>query len=92
MIVGIDINRDEFRQPLTDIAGDGSPAFSPDGRFIAVSPDGSRIAFLTDRTDSWEVWVMTADGSNRQPLFSDEINDQLEITYNFVDEKTLSWR
>jgi hypothetical protein len=56
------------------------------------SPDGSQIAFLTDRTGRWEIWVMNADGSNQRPLFSDEINNQLQITYNFVDERMLSWR
>jgi dipeptidyl aminopeptidase/acylaminoacyl peptidase len=64
------------------------------------SPDGSQIAFLTDRTGRWEIWVMNAEcasppegcGSNQRPLFSDEINDQLQITYNFMDERMLSWR
>jgi uncharacterized protein YgiM (DUF1202 family) len=58
----------------------------------AWSPDGSRVAFLTDRNGRWEVWVMNADGSSAQPLFSDEINDQLDITYDFVDERVMSWR
>ncbi len=139
-LLAIDVNRDDFRQPLTTVRGDGSPVLSPDGRFIVVttdvqggydifrmnadgsgrvrltetplwvplqpdgegqqwrnvapvwSPDGSRIAFLTNRTDRWEIWLMNADGSNPQPMFSEEINTQLNITYNFVDERVLSWR
>jgi uncharacterized protein YgiM (DUF1202 family) len=58
----------------------------------AWSPDGSRIAFLTDRSGQWEIWVVNADGSDPQPLFSNAINDQLDITYDFVDERVLSWR
>ena len=139
-LLAVDINREEFRQPLTDEIGDGSPVFSPDGRFLALStnvqgghdifrmnadgsgrvrltetplwvpiqpdsdgnqwnnvapvwsPDGSQIAFLTDRTDQWEIWIMNADGSNQHPLFSEEINSQLNINYEFVDERVLSWR
>jgi len=56
------------------------------------SPDGSQIAFLTDRTGRWEIWVMNADGFNQHPMFSDEVNDQLQISYDFVDERMLSWR
>jgi TolB protein len=58
----------------------------------AWSPDGSRIAFLTDRTGRWEVWVMTIDGHDPQPMFSEKINGQLNIQYNFVDERVISWR
>ncbi|MBN1221063.1 MAG: SH3 domain-containing protein [Anaerolineae bacterium] len=59
----------------------------------AWSPDGSQIAFLTDRTGRWEIWVMGADGSsNQRPMFSAVVNDQLDIQYNFVDERVLSWR
>ena len=37
-------------------ASDGIPAFSP---------DGSKIAFLSDRADGkWAIWVMDVDGSN----------------------------
>ena len=140
-LLELDVNRD-YRQSITAEINDGSPVFSPDGRYLAVtmgqqgggpgydiyrlnangtgrvrltqtplwvpvlpegeklwnnvspawSPDGSQIAFLTDRTGRWEIWIMHADGSDQQPMFSDEINDQLQITYNFVDERVLSWR
>jgi TolB protein len=139
-LLGIDANNPDFRQPLTDISTDGSPTFSPDGRFIALvsrgqdganifrtnpdgsgrvrltqtplwegitpdqssqpwnnvapawSPDGSRIAFLTDRTGRWEIWLMNADGSDQHAMFPDEINQQLTITYDFNDERVISWR
>lgn len=59
-----------------------APAWSPDGR----------IAFLTDRSGRWEIWLMDYDGSNQHPLFSDEVNDQLNLEYHFVDERVISWR
>jgi dipeptidyl aminopeptidase/acylaminoacyl peptidase len=58
----------------------------------AWSPDGRRIAFITDRTGRWEVWVMNADGSDQRPLFPPEIQAQLNIQYFGVDERVLSWR
>jgi hypothetical protein len=58
----------------------------------AWSPDGNQIAFLTDRTGRWEVWIMNADGSNQKPLFPAEVQDQIEISYESVDERVLSWK
>jgi dipeptidyl aminopeptidase/acylaminoacyl peptidase len=56
------------------------------------SPDGSQIAFLTDRTGPWEIWVMNADSSNQRPLFSPGILAGISLQYNSVDERVLSWR
>jgi Tol biopolymer transport system component len=32
------------------------------------SPDGSKLAFLSDRSGDWDVWVMNADGSGQRRL------------------------
>jgi uncharacterized protein YgiM (DUF1202 family) len=137
-LVQLDVNR-QMDWSLTDKKEDHTPAFSPDGHYIAVafnnngqydihrlnsdgsgrvaltktplwvvaepgtqkpwnnvspawSPDGSRIAFLTDRTGRWEIWVMNADGSDQHAMFPQAINDQLQFAVNFVDERMLSWR
>jgi Tol biopolymer transport system component len=58
----------------------------------AWSPDGSQIAYLTDRNGSWEIWVMAADGSNQRPLFPPGTLDGLRLHYYGVGERTLSWR
>jgi len=65
------------------------------------SPDGAQIAFLTDRTGQWEMWVMPApgaqaqvpaDGGNQRPLFPAGSLDGLTLGYSGVDERALSWR
>ena len=55
------------------------------------SPDSSEIAFLTDRTGRWEVWVMNLDGSNQRPMFSDDLQAQLAIRYDGNDARMLGW-
>jgi len=141
-LLATDVNQ-KSHQKLSENVDDGSPVFSPDGQFIALSagqpgggsqghdiyrlnadgsgrlrltdtplwaavqpdqhhawnnvapawsPDGSQIAFLTDRTGRWEVWVMNPDGSNPHAMFSQAVNDQLDISYSFVDERSISWQ
>jgi uncharacterized protein YraI len=57
----------------------------------AWSPDGSQIAFVTDRTGQWEIWVMNADGSNPHALFSSEVQAQLALDYQGMNERLLNW-
>jgi len=57
----------------------------------AWSPDGSQIAFMTDRTGKWELWIMNADGSNQRPMFPNGALDDLSFNYAGVDERMISW-
>jgi TolB protein len=45
--------------PITDHPGDTMPS---------ISPSGDRVAFMSDRTGRWEVYVMNIDGSGRRQL------------------------
>ncbi len=58
----------------------------------AWSPDGKQITFVTDRTGKWEIWVMNADGSSQRPLFTASTLKGINLQYNKVDERVLSWR
>jgi uncharacterized protein YraI len=58
----------------------------------AWSPDGSQIAFVTDRNGPWEIWVMNADGSGQHPLLPADTMAKLNLQYQGVDERVISWR
>jgi hypothetical protein len=68
-------------QPGGQMASSVSPAWSPDGQYIA---------FYTDRAGRWEIWVMKADGSAQAPMFGSEL-DGLMLEYAFGGERLLSW-
>jgi dipeptidyl aminopeptidase/acylaminoacyl peptidase len=122
---------------LTQDSGDYTPAFSPDGKKIAVayrqhdhweihvlnadgsgrvrltetpldvtlegkpawnnvaptwSPDGSKIAFLTDRSGRWEIWTMNADGSNQRALLPASARAKVALQHSTDDDRSVSWR
>ncbi len=58
-IYTIDLLTRKVTQLTTSKANDGLPIFSPNGEFIA---------FVSDRTGVWGLWVMNVDGSNQQLL------------------------
>jgi len=70
-----------------------SPMFEAPQNSVAPdwSPDGRRIAFLTDRQGSWEIWVMRADGSQQRPLFASGVLAGIEFQYEAQSEQVLDW-
>ena len=58
------------RKVLIDQILKGETSQSWNNAAPAWSPDGSQIAFITDRNGAYEIWVMDADGSNQHPLLS----------------------
>ncbi len=70
----------------------GEQPYSYNNAAPAWSPDGSQLAFLTDRTGRWEIWVMQADGSQQRPLLSADMLGDIALQYSGVDEQSLTWR
>jgi Tol biopolymer transport system component len=72
---------DTPNKPDGQVGNSVSPAWSPDGQYIA---------FLTDRTGKWEIWMMRANGSGQQPMFDTELAG-LRLDYSFIGERAISW-
>jgi uncharacterized protein YgiM (DUF1202 family) len=58
-LLAVDVNRAEYTQQLTDVVGDSSPVFSPDGRFLVVT---------TQLQNGYDIFRMNNDGSGRVRL------------------------
>jgi Tol biopolymer transport system component len=85
------INTEGFRTiASTDPAHQQNPHWN--NAAPAWSPDGTQIAFLTDRTGQWEIWVMSTDGSNQRPMFPGGALVGLTLNYAGVDERMISWQ
>ena len=85
------VNEEGFRT-MSRAQGDGQPNHNWNNAAPAWSPDGSQIAFVTDRTGQWEIWIMNADGSNQRPMFPNGALDGVDLNFAGVDERMLSWR
>ena len=54
--------------PITNTDTDTAPA---------ISPDGERVAFMSQREENWDIYVSDIDGSNLQRLTDDAAQDGL---------------
>ena len=77
---------------LTRLTDTGKKPNGEVGNSVAAawSPDGQYLAFLTDRTGKWEIWIMRANGSNQKPMFGSALAG-LPLQYSFVSERAISW-
>ncbi len=59
-----------YKMPLGARAGEPSPLIESDGdqRDLGVAPNGERIAFVSNRTGSKEIWIANSDGSDQTQL------------------------
>ncbi len=53
------------------------------------SPDGTLIAFVSDRDGAWGIWLMEPDGSNQRKLFTMDGGYTAE-GYDWTSER-ISW-
>ena len=51
---------------------------------------GRQVAFLTDRTGKWQMWVMNADGSNQRPLAPKTLSD-ITFQYDNNNDRMVDW-
>jgi TolB protein len=72
---------DTPKKPNGEVGNSAAPAWSPDGQYIA---------FLTDRTGRWEIWIMRPGGKGQRPMFDLEL-DGLPLEYAHVAERAISW-
>jgi hypothetical protein len=70
------------RQPNGTLGNSAAPAWSPDGQYLA---------FLTDRSGKWEIWLTQADGSGQKPMFKKGVLDGLALEYASEGERAISW-
>jgi Tol biopolymer transport system component len=68
-------------RPDGTVASSVSPAWSPDGNYIA---------FYTDRAGKWQIWIMRSNGSGQKAMFGSAL-DGLTLDYAFVSERAISW-
>jgi Tol biopolymer transport system component len=81
-------------QTVTRLTADGANSIQP-----TFSPDGSFVAFASDRTGHWDIYVMTADGQKPFQLtngLSHEVHpswspDGSRICYSAHNERSGQW-
>jgi TolB protein len=59
-VYAVNLDGTGLKRLTSNSANDGLPTWSPDGR---------SIAFVSNRSGAWAIWVMDASGDNQRKLF-----------------------
>jgi TolB protein len=86
-----DLTRTRLQADATSAASEKPSALWNDTA-PAWSPDGKKLAFLTDRTGRWELWTMNVDGSQQRSLLPSSAYSYIKFRYDNMDERMVSWR
>lgn len=87
-LYSVDITTSAVRRLTTDAADDGLPAWSPDGR---------HIAFVSNRSGEWGLWVMAANGNNQRLLTAlpGSVDGSVEFEPDYLNkgwvEEQIAW-
>ncbi len=85
---------DESRILLASTVGSGEPRVVAGGGAVSVgqprfSPDGRRLAYVSDATGWWNVWVADADGAHAHPVL-EEPHDHARPTWS-PGQRSFAW-
>ncbi len=85
---------DESRILLAPAGSDAVPALIAGGGPVSVgqprfSPDGTRLAYVSDATGWWNVWIADADGSNARPVIEED-HDHAAPTWS-PGQRSFAW-
>lgn len=82
----------ESRIMLADAKPDARSVAGGEGTSVGqprFSPDGSRLAYVSDASGWWNVWIAAADGSDAQPLL-EESRDHAAPTWS-PGQRSFAW-
>jgi hypothetical protein len=76
---------------VIDVISGGSRSTLAVGVSPTWSPDGSQIAYFSNQSGPWEIWVMSSNGSNQRVLIPASALPDVPFQHDGNHERMLDW-